>query len=318
MILVTGGTGFIGNVLIRHLSNLGYPIKLLVRPSKKTPNLPRGIPLEITVASLSDERGLRAAMKDVEVVFHLASAESLGRRAELNEVDIRGTEAVVRAAGQAKVDRFVYISHLGADRASAYPLLKAKGIAEHYVRESGLPYTIFRSALAYGERDHFTNGLAFLLKASPGLVLLPDDGTAILQPIWVEDLVTTLTWALDMPETLNETIELGGPEYLSFRQICQLVAKTISTRRMYVKTSPIFLNILTEFIEILMPAFPTSVFWLDYLATNRTANLDVLPSRFDLLPAKMSQRLGYLEGKRFRRNWWRIITKRKREPIRWE
>lgn len=318
MILVTGGTGFIGNVLIRHLSNLGYPIKLLVRPSRQTPNLPRGIPLEIAVASLSDARGLRAAMKDVEVVFHLASAESLGRRAQLNEVDIRGTEAVVRAAAQAHVDRFVYISHLGADRASAYPLLKAKGIAEHYVRESGLPYTVFRSALAYGESDHFTNGLAFLLKVSPGLVLLPDDGSALLQPIWVEDLVTTLTWALDMPETLNETIEIGGPEYLSFRQISELVAKTISIKRAYVNTSPIFLNILTEFIEILMPAFPTSVFWLDYLATNRTASLDVLPSRFDLLPAKMSQRLGYLEGKRFRRNWWRIITKRKREPIRWE
>lgn len=318
MILVTGGTGFIGNVLIRHLSNLGYPIKLLVRPSKKSPNLPRGIPLEIAVASLNDEQGLRAAMKDVDVVFHLASAESLGRRAELNKVDIRGTETVLRAASQANVERFVYVSHLGADRASAYPLMKAKGIAEHYVRASGLPYTIFRSALAYGEADHFTNGLAFLLKVSPGLVMLPDNGSALLQPLWVEDLATTLTWALDIPGTLNETIEIGGPEYLSFRQICDLVAKKISIKRAYINTSSIFLSSLTEIIEILMPAFPTSVFWLDYLATNRTANLEVLPRRFELLPAKMSQRLGYLEGKRFRQNWWRIITKRKREPIRWE
>ncbi|MDY6872369.1 MAG: NAD-dependent epimerase/dehydratase family protein [Chloroflexota bacterium] len=318
MILVTGGTGFIGNVLIRHLSNLGYSIKLLIRPSKDTPNLPRGIPLEIAVASLSDERGLRAAMKDVDVVFHLATAESFGRQAQLEKVDIRGTEAVVQAATRANVSRFVYLSHLGSDRISAYPLLKAKGIAEHYVRESGLSYTVFRSALVYGERDHFTNGLAFLLKASPGLVLLPDNGSAVLQPIWVEDLVTTLTWALDMPDTINQTIEIGGPEYLTFREICKLIARKLSINRAYVNTSPVFLNILTEVIEIFMPAFPTSVFWLDYLATNRTASLDVLPSQFNLLPAKMSQRLGYLEGKRFRRNWWRIIKKRKREPIRWE
>jgi len=76
MILVTGGTGFIGNVLIQHLSTLGYPVKLLIRPSKTTPNLPKGQPLHIAVTSLSDQNGLRAAMKDVDVVYHLASAES--------------------------------------------------------------------------------------------------------------------------------------------------------------------------------------------------------------------------------------------------
>ncbi len=288
MILVTGGTGFIGNVLIRHLSNLGYPIKLLIRPSKELPNLPRGLPLEIAVASLKDEKGLRAAMKDVEVVYHLASAESLGRRAELDEVDIQGTQALLRAAKQARVSRFFYLSHLGADRASAYPLLKAKGIAEHYVRHSDLPFTIFRSAVAYGERDHFTNGLAFLLKVSPGLVLLPDNGDTLFQPIWVEDLATVLTWSLDMPGTIDETIEIGGPEYLAFRKICQMIAQTIHIKRSYVNTSPVFLNMLTETIEIMMPSFPTSVFWLDYLATNCTTNLDVLPRRFNLLPAKMS------------------------------
>ncbi|MFN2305065.1 MAG: SDR family oxidoreductase, partial [Anaerolineales bacterium] len=167
MILVTGGTGFIGNVLIRHLSQLGYPVKLLIRPSKNTPNLPKGLPLDVAVTSLSDEKGIRAAMKDVDIVYHLASAESLGRKAQLTEVDILGTQAITAAAASAKVERFFYISHLGADRASAYPLLKAKGIAEHAIRTSGVPYTIFRSAIAYGERDHFTNGLAFLMKVSP-------------------------------------------------------------------------------------------------------------------------------------------------------
>ncbi len=318
MILITGGTGFIGNVLIRHLSSLGYPIKLLVRPSKESPNLPRGLPLEVAVASLKDEKGLRAAMKDVDVVFHLATAEALGHRAELDEVDIQGTSAILRAAKQAKVDRFFYLSHLGADRASAYPLLKAKGIAENYIRNSGLPYTIFRSGLAYGERDHFTNGLAFLLKLSPGMVLLPGNGESLLQPIWVEDLATVLTWSLDMEETINETIEIGGPEYLSFLQICQMVANAINIKRSYVSTSPVFLNLFTETIEIIMPSFPTSVFWLDYLATNRTTSLDVLPRQFDLLPVKMSQRLGHLEGRKFRRNWWRLLTQRKRIPPRWE
>lgn len=257
--------------------------------------------MEVAVAGLQDERGLRAAMKGVDIVFHLASAEAQGRMAKLDEVDIQGTLAVARAAKQAKVSRLVYLSHLGADRASAFPLLKAKGIAEHFIRQSGIPYTIFRSAVAYGEGDRFTNNLAALIKRSPGVVLLPNGGLTQFQPIWVEDLATVLTWSLDMEGTIDETIEIGGPEYLSFITICRLISETIDVKRRYISTTPIVLNILTETLEILAPGFPTSVFWLDYLGSNRTTSIDTLPTRFDLLPAKMSQRLGYLKGKDFRR-----------------
>ena len=312
MILITGGTGFIGNVLIRHLSTLGYPIKLLIRPSQTTPRFPKGLPLEVAVASFRDEKGLRASMKGVDIVFHLAGAEALGRRAQLTDVDISGTRAVLWAAAEAKVARFVYLSHLGADRASAYPLLKAKGIAEHAVRASGLPYTVFRSALAYGEGDHFTNNLAVLLKRSPYFLMLPDGGKSLLQPIWVEDLATVMTWALDMDETLNQTIEVGGPEYLSFRQVTDLISQALGIKRQYMDVSPVFLNRLTEFLEILNPNFPTSVFWLDYFAADRITAADVLPRIFNLLPAKMSQRLGYLQSANFRRHWRKIMKQRKR------
>lgn len=318
MILLTGGTGFIGHILIRHLNTLGYPLKLLIRPSQKSPDLPRGIPIEVAVASLQDEKGLRAALKGVDVIYHLASAEAIGRKADLAEVDIHGTQALIQAGEQAKVDRFIYISHLGADRASAYPLLKAKAIAEHHLRASSIPYTIFRSALAYGEGDHFTNGLAFLLKVSPYFVMLPDQGTTLLQPIWVEDLATVMTWSLEMPETIQQTYEIGGPEYLSFRDICGMIMRAIQIKRQFVNVPPVFLSILTELLEIMMPNFPTSVFWMDTLATNRTASFDVLPRVFNLLPAQMNQRLGYLEGKTFRQNWWRMITKRKRIRTQWD
>lgn len=311
MIMITGGTGFIGNVLIRQLSNLGYPIKLLIRPSKTSPNLPTGIPLEVAITSFSDAKGLRAAMKGVDIIYHLASSEALGRKAQLTTVDIQGTDAIVQAASQAKIERFFYLSHLGADRSSAYPLLKAKAIAEHAIKSANLPYTIFRSAVAYGEQDHFTNGLAVLLKLSPYFVMLPGEGTTLLQPIWVEDLVTIMTWALDMPQTINETIEVGGPEYLSFTEICSILAEKININRRYVNVPPVFLNMMTEILEIITPNFPTSVFWLDYLASNRTTAMDVLPRMFSLIPARFSQRIGYLEGKNFRKNWWKYLFKRK-------
>ena len=318
MILITGGTGFIGNMLIRHLSSLGYPIKLLIRPSKMTPNLPKGLPLDVAVAGFNDEKGLRAAMKDVDVIYHLAGAETQGRLAELTEVDIKGTQAVVNAAAQARISRFFYLSHLGADRASAFPLFKAKAIAEHHIRNSGIPFTIFRSGLVYGEGDHFTTSLAVLMKISPFFALLPNEGETLLQPIWIEDLVTVLAWSLDMPQTVNQTIEIGGPEYLKFKQICDMVINAIKIKRHFLNTSPLILNILTELMEMVKPNFPTTVFWMDYLAADRTTNVDILPRMFNLLPAKMSQRLGYLESEAFRKNWRKMRKQRKRTPIQWE
>ena len=183
MILVTGGTGFIGRALIRHLVELGYPVRTLIRPSQTSPNLPLGIAVDVAVSSLTDERGLRAAMVGIDTVFHLASGEWRGPRESLMQIDIQGTRALVDSAVDAGVERLFYLSHLGADRASAYPVLKAKGIAEEFVRRSGLSYTILRSAIVYGPNDGFTTGIAQILSALPGIFIMPGEGRVQLQPL---------------------------------------------------------------------------------------------------------------------------------------
>ena len=163
MILITGGTGFIGQNLIRHLVSEGQQVRILLRPSQAT-RLPAGVPLDVTVCSLTDIRGLQAAMRGVDAVYHLISAERQGIHADLNAVDVDGTQALVTAASQSGIKRFFYLSHLGADRASAYPVLKAKGFAENIITNSGLPYTIFRSGPVTGPGDQFSESLKRLIK----------------------------------------------------------------------------------------------------------------------------------------------------------
>src|SRR4030065_263365 len=119
MILVTGGTVFIGKVLVRHLTESGYPVRLLIRPAKQSPDLPKGLPVEVAVCNLKDERGLRSAMLDVEVVYHLAGVEWHGAHASLLDVDIQGTQSISRVAVEAGGKRFLYPSPLCADRGSA-------------------------------------------------------------------------------------------------------------------------------------------------------------------------------------------------------
>lgn len=297
MILVTGATGFIGRTLIRQLAEMGYPLRALLRPSRRSPRLPVGVPVEAAVVSLADTRGLRAAMSDVDVIFHLASAESQGRDANLLLTDIQGTLNLVEAAADAGVQRILYVSHVGASRGSGYPAFKAKGIAEEHIRRSGIGYTILRSSIVYGPEDHFTTGLAWLLRKSPGVFALPGDGKTALQPLWVEDLVTCLLWSLENPETINQVYEVGGSEYFSVRQVIEILMPIIRAPRYLLSLSPATLRMLTVFGETFFPNFPASSFWLDYVAVSRTCPADSMPRAFGLMPARFTYRLNYLSRK---------------------
>jgi uncharacterized protein YbjT (DUF2867 family) len=311
MILVTGATGFIGRALIRHLVEAGHQVRTLIRPSSRTPNLPRSLPVEVVVSSLNDDRGLRAAMVGVDVIYHLAGSEWRGAYASLMQTDIQGTQSVVRAGVDAGVDRLFFVSHLGADRASAYPVIKAKAIAEEFIRRSGIDYTILRSAVVFGPQDGFTMGLAMLLHALPVVFLVPGDGETLLQPLWVEDLATCMTWALNDDGTRNQMYELGGPEYLTLNQVLGLVMAKMGIQKRLVHIRPPYLRAITVLLENVLPSLPVSVYWLDYLATNRTCPLDTIPRFFQLMPARMPYRLDYLIGRDWRGALWQSILHRR-------
>ncbi|MBM3180620.1 MAG: NAD-dependent epimerase/dehydratase family protein [Chloroflexi bacterium] len=309
MILVTGATGFIGRTLVRQLSSIGYPMRALIRPSPRTPRLPKGVPVEVAVVSLADRRGLRAALRDVETVFHLASAENQGSRGDLLTADIQGTENLVEAAADAGVDRIVYLSHIGAARASGYPAFKAKGIAEEHIRNGNVPYTILRTSLVYGPEDHFTNNLARLIRFFPGIFPIPAGGRTVVQPVWVEDLVTCMLWSLENSDTINQVYELGGSEFFTLQQILETIMEVTDRNRFLVQLSPITLRAFTVFFESIVPNFPISSFWLDYFAVNRTCAIDSMPRYFGLMPARFTYRLDYLIRKAWVQRAWDSVKK---------
>ncbi len=307
MILITGATGFVGRALLPRLAEAGMELRCLIRPSRRTPRLPRGVTVQASIASLEDARALRAALVGVDIVIHLAGAEWHGRRADVLAVDAHGTRTLVEAAREAGVSRIIYLSHLGADRASAYPVLKAKGIAEEFIRQSGLTYTIVRSTLLYGAEDVFTNVIAALLKLGPGFFLMPGDGRISLQPLWVEDLVTCLEWSLSDLTSLNQTLSLGGPEFITFGQMVEIVMEVVGVRRLIVPVRPPFLRAGAWFLEQVLPRSPLTTRWLDYLAVNRTCELISVTRHFGLKPARFVNTVDYLRDKRWFAEMTRLI-----------
>lgn len=312
MILVTGATGFIGRALVRHLSEAGQEVRVLLRPSPDSPRLPRGVPVEVAVVSLNDERGVRAALRGIHQIYHLASAGSQGRRGNLLKTDIEGTRTLAEVAASAEIERFIYLSHIGADRASAFPIQKSKGIAEEHIRRSGVPHTIIRSSVVFGPEDRFTNNLARLLRAAPGFFPIPSDGRTLLQPLWVEDLVTCLLWALQNPDMVDHTYELGGGEYFTLRQVLETLMNVTHRRRLFLPLPPPYVRALLVMLDASIPNFNISTYWLDYVAVNRTCPVDNMPRTFGLMPARFENRLDYLA----RKPWYSSLTEKLQKTLR--
>jgi NADH dehydrogenase len=209
MLLVTGGTSFVGRAVLRHLSEAGHPVRALLRPVRHSRGLPAGIPVDAALTSLADRRGVRAALVGVSSIVHVGPALNPGSGGDARQADVEGTRNLAEAALEAGVRHVIYLSHLGADRTSAYPLQRAKAEAEEHLRASGIPHTILRTSVIYGPGDHFTTGLAKVLAISPIVSLVPGGGETRLQPLWVEDLATCITWMLDDLEGLSDLYESG-------------------------------------------------------------------------------------------------------------
>ena len=295
MILVTGGTGFIGNYLVKKLTQLGKPVRILLHPFSDYEKIPKNMPIDVALSSYQDARSLKAAMRDVDVIIHLAGTERSGTYSDMENVDILGTRTLVEVAESASVERFVMLSHIGADRASAFPVMKAKGIGEQFVIQSKLSHTIIRSAAVFGPGDQFTTSFARLIQASPFFFFMPGDGSAKLQPVWIEDLIACLTMVVDSPDTMNKSFSIGGQEYITFRDIITIIMEKIGKTKPFVNIPSPYLRALSVWLENSNRNFPISIYWLDYLAVDRTTSLNVLPSEFGIMPERFRNNLDYLK-----------------------
>ncbi|MEA3339140.1 MAG: NAD(P)H-binding protein [Chloroflexota bacterium] len=309
MILISNATTFVGRVLVNRLVVNQREVRCLLRPSRREQQLPTGLLFSTVSASMDDPPALRSAMQGVEAIVHLAGEFDLEQGGALH-THVQDTVNLIEAVREAGVRRFIYVSRLGANRASAYQIFHVLGEAEAIVRESELDYTILQTAITYGPEDMFVNLLVMLAKAMPYVLPIPDTGLARFQPLWIMDLVQCIEATLNRDDLIGQTIPLGGPEHFTFEQLLVQILKAAGMRRRIVRVRTPLIQGAILLCDALLPRTPTPPWWLDLLSMGSATNLVTIQRHFDFDPRRFAECLDYLGRKRaWRRDLLRLVLR---------
>lgn len=307
MILVTGATGFVGQALLNQLIKDKQPIACLLRPSSQERRWPAG-QVRVDTGTLYSLPSLRVAMHEVDTVIHLVGAwrdldDKTGETME--KVNYQGTANLVEAALDAGVQHIIYLSHIHADRNSAYPVLRTKGAAEEAIRGSGLNYTILRSSLIFGPGDAFTTTLAMLLKIIPIVFPVTGEGKTRFQPLHVQDVARCLAGSVHAYHLEDTVLDIGGPQHLSYNEVLSAVMEAMRVHRVRVHVRMPVMRALVRLTDTVFPNALVSDEQLDLFSVDNTTDLGNVPRNFDFEPRRFTEHLAYLNRRGWRRTFLR-------------
>ena len=294
MILITGATGMVGRQLVERLMLDALPTRCLLAEHRLrhlpwdsgNPHAP-----EIVIGAVHDDEAFFRAVSGCSVVIHLENALWWGGRRELEAVELAGARVLASVARAARVGRVITLSQLGAAPSSAYTVHRVKGEVEAILRHSGVAFTIIRSGIVYGPQDAFINHIASMLRVNPLFFLMPGNGETVTHPIYIDDLVEALYRSLNLINLVDATVEVGGAEYMSVRDLMRTVMRVTGMRRILIGTSPYLLRWLTSLYSRLLPRSLMTSQWLDILAANRAAPLGNVYEHFGFQPRRFEETL---------------------------
>jgi NADH dehydrogenase len=296
MILVAGGTGFLGRAIVAALRRNGHEVRVLSRGSRGNPFVEdRGVTLaegDVREAATLDAAVAGCDTLVIAVQFPGHPVEVPKQGLTYDEFDRKGTENLVAAAKKAGVTRLVYMSGAGAGQGKSEEWFVAKDRAEAAVTNSGIAYTIFRPSWVYGPRDRSLNKLAFFARALP-FVPLPGPGTAKVQPVHVDDVGTAVALALKLPAADNQVVEIGGPQLLNFRQIVRTMLGVMGKRRLVLPTPTPFVKLGAAFL-VKLPGRLLSPRAVDFANADGPVDNRALYDLLGFHPRPLAEGIAYL------------------------
>jgi len=233
LVVVFGGSGFIGTHVVKQLAKRGKRIRVPMR----RPHLGHELrvlgdvgQVQLVQANVRYPESVERALEGATAVVNLVGLLFEKGSQKFDEVQAEGAAAIAEAAKKAGVTRFVQVSAIGADTHGKAKYARTKAAAEEGVRRHVPTATVVRPSIVFGAEDQFFNRFADMAKFSPALPLI-GGGKTKFQPIYVQDVAEAIANALDMPSAQGKTYELGGPAIYSFKELLQFTLKTIDRPR---------------------------------------------------------------------------------------
>jgi uncharacterized protein YbjT (DUF2867 family) len=228
-VLVTGGTGVVGDSVVRTLHDRGHAVRVLTRHAgRDQPWWPSGV--DGWAGDVSDERTIRGSAEGCDAVVHIAgiAAEEPPNRT-FQRVNIDGTRYMVLEAERSGVRKLIYISSLGADRGTS-DYHKSKAVAEDVVRTFTRDWLVLRPGAVYGPGDEHLSVLLRMVRALPVIPTI-GSGDKEFQPIWHEDLARAIAAAVERDDVRCQSLDLAGTELTSqnvlVRRFSELTGRSV-------------------------------------------------------------------------------------------
>ena len=218
--LLVGATGLLGPEICQRLMSAGHRVRALVRSTADAGKRAalHALGVELVEGDLKDTASLARACGGVQAVISTASS-TLSRQEgdSIESVDHRGQLALVEAARQAGVDRFVFVSFRENPRIQ-FPLTVAKRAVERALKSSGMAYTVIQAS--YFMEVWLTPALGF--DAANGKVRLYGDGSQPISWISYKDVARAAAAAIIEGTGRHMVVELGGPQALSPHEVVRM------------------------------------------------------------------------------------------------
>jgi len=296
MILVAGGTGFVGGGIVRELARRGKPVAVLTRNAAKAATRFPYIEVEYREGDVRAPASLAAAVQGAEVVigcvqFPNSPIENRRRGYTFEEVDAAGTERLVEAAKAAGVQRYIYLSGAGASPDSEYHWFRSKWRAEAAVRDSGITYAIFRPSWVYGPEDRSLNRFLTMSRFLPFVPIIGIGSRQRLQPVFIDDLGWAVAEAVDNRAADNRVFEIGGPEVLTMKEIIRTALEVMGKRRFLLPVPKALMRAQSALLQFL-PGPPLTPDAIDFITMDGLADSSELVEALGLRLTPLREGLG--------------------------
>jgi len=238
-IVVTGASGFIAKNLRKYLSEKNIELVSISRKDFKNFKRERKI-----ISKNYEEKNILKKIQNSDALIHLIG---IGKQSIINDFDMINTDLtkhIVNLSKKARIKKIIFLSGLGVSSNTSLGYFISKYNAEKQIINSGLNFTIFRPSYIIGKDDLLTKNLKKQIKSRE--VKIPGSGTYSIQPIHVSDVVKILLESVSEPKFNNKSLDLVGPDYVTFENYVKLYSKGTKTKIRKINLEEAFHNAIVD------------------------------------------------------------------------